>query len=220
MTRVTFQNPLPDVGHRGARFHVHAKHVHRVVVPVFDEQASIHQDRALLVGIVDHDADDGQADQPVRRRNLEHFAERQMLKLRRGCPTRSDLRPPPPCRYISSAFPATGCAMNRSARCCSSRCATTMTGVFRNVMRPLRSICTRSTPGSAAISGAIVAGNLVVRTSRLCDGRDEEIGIEDRVHPIDDRVVVGASPCPQTPRPARATASAPPRWPTCAAATE
>ena len=55
--------------------------------------------------------------------------------------------------------------------------ATTITGVLRNTTRASRTICTRSTPGIAATSGAIVAGNRIVRTVMLCDGMMNRSGL-------------------------------------------
>ena len=59
----------------------------------------------------------------------------------------------------------------------STSTATTMTGVLRNMMRASRTICTRSTPGIAATSGPIVAGNRIVRTTMLCDGMTKSSGL-------------------------------------------
>ncbi len=55
--------------------------------------------------------------------------------------------------------------------------ATIITGVRRNTIRASRTIWTRSTPGIAASSPAIVAGNRIVRTTRFCDGRTKRSGL-------------------------------------------
>ena len=76
------KNLLPDGWNGRLMFHIHTKNVDGVVVPILDVQASIHDDRALLVGIINHDADNGQLDEPVRRLDVEDLSERQVLKLR------------------------------------------------------------------------------------------------------------------------------------------
>ena len=55
---VLFEDPLPHVRDWRAPLHVDAEDVHRVVFPVLEEQAAIHQHCALLIGVVDDDADD------------------------------------------------------------------------------------------------------------------------------------------------------------------
>jgi hypothetical protein len=44
-------------------------------------------------------------------------------------------------------------------------------------MRASRTICTRSTPGIAATSGAIEGGKRIVRATTLCDGRMKSSGL-------------------------------------------
>ena len=77
---------------------------------------------------------------------------------------------------MSSAFPATGGSCAVSAMLLTST-DTTITGVPRNMMRASRTICTRRTPGIAATSGPIVAGNRIERTTMLCDGMMKSSGL-------------------------------------------
>src|SRR5262249_46536972 len=44
----------------GVRFEVDPKHVHRFIAPVFDEYTAIHQDGALLIGVINDYANNGQ----------------------------------------------------------------------------------------------------------------------------------------------------------------
>ncbi len=67
-----------------------------------------------------------------------------------------------------------------------------MTGVCRNTIRASRTICTRSTPGIAASSGAISGGNRSVRITMSCDGITKRSGLSAVVHPVDDRRVARA----------------------------
>ncbi len=50
-------------------------------MPVLLEQRPVHQDGALLVRVVDDDADDRHANDAVRRVDLEQIAEGQPLQL-------------------------------------------------------------------------------------------------------------------------------------------
>ena len=55
--------------------------------------------------------------------------------------------------------------------------ATTMIGVFLKTMRASRTDCTRSTPGTAAISPRIDSGNRIVRMTMFCDGLTKRSGL-------------------------------------------
>ena len=80
--RVALEDAPPHLRHRHLRLQVHAEEVHRIVVPVLLEEASIHQDRALLIGVIHDDPDDGQADHTVGCGHFQDLAEGQMLELR------------------------------------------------------------------------------------------------------------------------------------------
>ena len=111
-----------------------------------------------------------------------------------GCARLSDTISPRPCavsRYISSASPDTGAA-GRSAAMLSISTATTMIGVPRNTMRASRTICTRATPGTADNSGRHRRRKPNRAHDDVLGRQHEEIRIERRVHPIDDRTVAGA----------------------------
>ena len=77
---------------------------------------------------------------------------------------------------MSSASPATG---SRRAVCATlaMSTATTITGVFRKTMRASRTVCTRSTPGTAASSASIVGGKRIVRITMLWDGETNRSGL-------------------------------------------
>ena len=51
-----------------------------------DEHAAIDQNRALLVAVVENDADDGEPNRSGRRRNLDHLAQREPIALDRYSP--------------------------------------------------------------------------------------------------------------------------------------
>ena len=76
------------------------------------------EDRALLIRVVDDDADDRQADDAVRRRDLEHVAELQVLELREVVGRPSAPRRPRSRRYMSSAFAGDGRQLRGLAPCC------------------------------------------------------------------------------------------------------
>ena len=59
----------------------------------------------------------------------------------------------------------------------STSIATTITGVFRNTMRASRTVCTRSTPGTAVSSGPSPRGNRNVRMTMFCDGMTNRSGL-------------------------------------------
>src|SRR5262249_60963359 len=60
VAREPLENPLPDLGDVRTAHGVDAEDVHGVVVPVPDEERSIHQDRALLIRVIDAYAGDRQ----------------------------------------------------------------------------------------------------------------------------------------------------------------
>ena len=94
----------------------------------------------------------------MRRGDLEHVAERQALQLgeivRDHQPLAGRGRPVHVVRVAGDRRAGGAvCAMLAIST------ATTITGVFRKTMRASRTICTRSTPGTAASSGPIAGGN-------------------------------------------------------------
>ena len=69
------EDPPLHLSLRCARREIDAENVHRVVIPVAPVDAAIHQDAALLVGIIHHDANDGQMQDTVWTRNIQHVAQ-------------------------------------------------------------------------------------------------------------------------------------------------
>ena len=127
----------------------------------------------------------------VRRGNLEHVAEREMLQLRQVVGRPSALRRPRRadtcrrrCRRPARAAP--------SRAMLSTSTATTITGVLRNMMRASRTICTRAHAGNRRQ----LRPHRRRKPDRADDDalrrHDEELGVERRFHPVDDRVVAGA----------------------------
>ena len=70
--------------------------------------------------------------------------------------------------------------------------ATTITGVLRNTIRASRTICTRSTPGNRRQLRRHRRREPDRADDDALRRHDEEIGVERRLHPVDDRVVAGA----------------------------
>ena len=89
LTAECFENASLHVRFRRARGQINAENVHGVIVPIALVQLTIHQDGALLIGIVGNDAGDRQMQDARGTGDIDHVAEfiaaqkREILQLQR-----------------------------------------------------------------------------------------------------------------------------------------
>src|SRR5213078_1770041 len=76
----TIEDALPDVCMNRVGLQIQPKDVDRVVVPILDEDLPIHDDRALLIGLIDDDADNRQMNLSVRRVEIDGVAKLQSME--------------------------------------------------------------------------------------------------------------------------------------------
>ena len=82
LARVALDDPLADVANRCLTSDPDVKITDRVIVPVFDEDGPIHEDGALLVGVVHDHADDRQANHPIGSWDVEDITNADLAQLR------------------------------------------------------------------------------------------------------------------------------------------
>ena len=190
------------------RRHVHAEQRRGVVLPALPIDRPVHEDRALLIGLV-----------ACRRRRSAAAPAPKGSAARStgpaGAPagrTRlSEMMYPLPFDASGYMPPGTSASTGRRARRSSPSMstATSITAVFPSISRSaahgLNLVHPLDLPAARPQSAD---GNRNVRIAMSCDGITKRSGFSAVVHPVDDRRRSWPAPCRRGQRPAPATASA------------
>ena len=187
---VPVDDSLPHLADGVARCHPDVEVAHGVVVPIAQEHAAVHEDRALLVGVVQDDADDGKTDASVRSGNVDQVSGVHPAQLREV------LRDNQPLAGGGAAIHPVGIACDRPApRCFVETVHFNRSDHDRSVIEGHPVVAEHLHAGDARQRGDLRAHRR--RKARRAEiqplrRHQEQVGIQRRVYRLDDRAVAGA----------------------------